>query len=636
MRSRRVFCNGLLPVGQQDNDLVLNVNTPKGQFGHVSLGLERLTSTLLADLPPRLADLLEIASYVYCADQFTKRDRLTMPKMGADWRRGFEFHIGVRDPGFWNAPSLLEQLSDTLDFLSDDRFSFRFHPIGPGTQRQSFMEFSFVGASSGFVPDQVLMFSGGLDSFAGAAEALLKHRQRVALVSHQSSTMVTGYQNRLVQELQSRSGKDRLIHVRVNLTTGFHTAEEFTQRTRSFLFAALGFLVADIVGKRSVSFYENGVVSMNLPLAEHVLGSRATRTTHPRVLHDLGALFSRIAACDFKVVNPFFWDTKADIVRRIAEVGCASLIPETFSCANVRKANQVDRHCGVCSQCLDRRFGVLAADCGQYEPTSEYDVELFRGERKPGLDAMMAGSYVLAAHRHATSTEPAFLHEHGEVLRALPYLSPLSVTDAATSLHQLHRRHGQAVKAVVANEAVTDDPLTARLALPENTLLGMVMGSLSADIACVDQVELAPPAAVLATERGIKVVTRPISFAADQAKSFVVFTEGGKLTGASAKLFLALLPNYQAGQQASAGTDGFAFTKAKFLADQLGVSDQTVRQQIRRARAQLKQLFATKSDVTVEDDDIIETNEWSGYRLNPRLARTEVLDVNGPAQEAAE
>ena len=626
-----------MPDSKQTDDLILDVAAPKGQLGHVSLGLEKLTSALLAELPVRLADLLEIASYLYCADQFTKRDPLTMPEMGAKWRRGFEFHIGVREPEFWSKPSLLEQLSEYLDFLSDDRFTFHFSLIGVKTERQSFMQCSAEGADGGFVPDQVLMFSGGLDSFAGAAEALLKHKQRVALVSHQSSPMVAGYQNRLIQELQNRAGKDRLIHIRVRLTKGAkNRAVEFTQRTRSFLFAVLGFLVAYLFDRRTVSFYENGVVSMNLPLAEHVLGSRATRTTHPRVLHDLGVLFSRIANQDFKVTNPFFWDTKGDVVRRIAEIGCGDLIPMTFSCANVRAANKLDRHCGVCSQCLDRRFGVLAADCGRYEPVSRYNVELFRGQRQAGLDTMMAGSYLLAAHRHAGSSELAFLWEHGEVLRALSYLAPVSVTDAATRLHQLHRRHGQAVRAVIAREAATDDPFTARLHLPENCLLGLVIGSLSADIACVDQVELAPPAAVLARQRDIRVVTRPISFAIDHAASVVVFAEGGKLTGVSAKLFIALMPNFQAGQKAASGPNGFVYIKGNVLAGQLAIDGQALRQRVRRARTQLRQLFAARSGVVIEDDDVIETTDWSGYRLNPRLARTEVLDGIESVSEAAE
>jgi hypothetical protein len=35
-------------------------------------------------------------------------------------------------------------------------------------------------------------------------------------------------------------------------------------------------------GKDRFSFYENGVVSINPPLAGDIVGGRATRTTHPK------------------------------------------------------------------------------------------------------------------------------------------------------------------------------------------------------------------------------------------------------------------------------------------------------------------------------------------------------------------
>ena len=62
------------------------------------------------------------------------------------------------------------------------------------------------------------------------------------------------------------------------------TPIEKTQRTRSFLFASLAFVLARMFGKERFTFFENGVISFNLPIAGDVLGARATRTTHPRVI----------------------------------------------------------------------------------------------------------------------------------------------------------------------------------------------------------------------------------------------------------------------------------------------------------------------------------------------------------------
>ena len=97
------------------------------------------------------------------------------------------------------------------------------------------------------------------------------------------------------------------------------------QRSRSFLYMALGSTVAQMVGLSRVRFYENGIVSFNLPPSPQVIGARATRTTHPRVIDGFGGIISTLAGKQFVVENPFLWKTKTDIVRTIAEAGCAEM-----------------------------------------------------------------------------------------------------------------------------------------------------------------------------------------------------------------------------------------------------------------------------------------------------------------------
>jgi hypothetical protein len=69
----------------------------------------------------------------------------------------------------------------------------------------------------------------------------------------------------------------------VTINKGQEEAVTFTQRSRSLLFATLGLIVARMFRKNKLSFFENGIVSFNFPISEHVLGARASRTTHPRV-----------------------------------------------------------------------------------------------------------------------------------------------------------------------------------------------------------------------------------------------------------------------------------------------------------------------------------------------------------------
>jgi Queuosine biosynthesis protein QueC len=114
--------------------------------------------------------------------------------------------------------------------------------------------------------------------------------------------------------------------------------------------------------------------------SQQIIERRATRTTHPQVLHGFRTLMSALIGREFEVVNPFAWMTKAEVVARIAANGFADLIPDTRSCTRVRDMTILHPHCGHCSQCIDRRFAVLAAGQGQNDPVEAYKVELFTGE----------------------------------------------------------------------------------------------------------------------------------------------------------------------------------------------------------------------------------------------------------------
>jgi hypothetical protein len=76
-----------------------------------------------------------------------------------------------------------------------------------------------------------------------------------------------------------------------------------------------------MIGLSRLRFYENGVVSLNLPPSAQVVGARASRTTHPGVLAGFGALFTALLGKEFVVQNPFLWDTKTDVVKRVAGPG---------------------------------------------------------------------------------------------------------------------------------------------------------------------------------------------------------------------------------------------------------------------------------------------------------------------------
>src|SRR5271155_4518841 len=83
-----------------------------GPVRNVSLHLHDISRRMAANIPPILTDLMEIAAYVFAADEMASRGGLTMAAMGRDWRRRFRFVIPIRDPVLWSRPDVTEALTD--------------------------------------------------------------------------------------------------------------------------------------------------------------------------------------------------------------------------------------------------------------------------------------------------------------------------------------------------------------------------------------------------------------------------------------------------------------------------------------------------------------------------------------------
>ena len=161
-----------------------------------------------------------------------------------------------------------------------------------------------------FTPDEVILFSGGLDSFAGTVEELVAHGKKVALVSHRSAPKITEAQNYLIGQLRRRFGADRILHVPVRANLKNDLGKEPTHRTRSFLFAAIGAVTAQLLDRQRICFFENGVVSLNLPPVGQVVGARATRTTHPQAIAGFRRVLSAVSRSILRCQQPLCLDNK--------------------------------------------------------------------------------------------------------------------------------------------------------------------------------------------------------------------------------------------------------------------------------------------------------------------------------------
>jgi hypothetical protein len=382
-REHLVLCGGLEAPKVGDRTTVrLNLHGP---HANVKLSISDIARKLLVNIPDRLVDLLEIATYVYAADGAIPRGGKTDSEMGARWRRALRFMIPVREPALWGSEPVSAALIETLSFLSDEQYAFHFEPFDRPPSLADYFDFPPT-EDARFSPEEVILFSGGLDSLGGAVEEVLGHGKRVALVSHRSAAKIASVQKHLVDLLSSRAGRERVLYVPVLATLTEDLNREPTHRARSFLFAALGAVTARLFGIRRIRFFENGIVSLNLPPVRQVVGARATRTTHPQALDGFRRIFREVFDTRFEVTNPFIWFTKPEVIRKIVSNGCGDLIRHTRSCTRVRDMTTLHPHCGQCSQCIDRRFAILAAGQKHEDPAEAYNVDLFTGARSEGPD----------------------------------------------------------------------------------------------------------------------------------------------------------------------------------------------------------------------------------------------------------
>ncbi len=201
---------------------------------------------------------------------------------------------------------------------------------------------------------------------------------------------------------------------------------------------------------RRVSFYENGIVSHNLPISPQVVGTMATRTTHPLALQKLGHIFDLLAEAlghpRVTLSNPYQWLTKAEVVNRLATAGGAGLIASSVSCTSLSVQGGAATHCGACSQCLDRRFAILSLGLEGQDPPAAYLTDVITGPRAAEKSRIMALDWTRRSLDAADLDISAFMIGCGlELSRIVSGFPDMASGQAIAQVHDLHRRHGMAV-----------------------------------------------------------------------------------------------------------------------------------------------------------------------------------------------
>lgn len=459
---------------------------------NIRIGYEKFVNNP-DDLPKRILDLLQIAAYVFCGDRMANRGSRESVN-NSSWARSFEFHIPVLDIEFWDCDKTKKALNNALSFMTGDRsFSFVFTETNKNPAEVKNKQLSmFADEYNDFKEAQetdVMLFSGGLDSLAGAVQRLNVESDRsLCVVSHKSSKTVTHTQNALISALNDKySNRIKKYGFECCNKNGLKSKEE-TQRTRMFLFSAIAFSLCNCYKKHEFYVYENGITSINLAKQADVINARASRTTHPKTLGLLNE-FYRLLDPDFNIIAPYYNQTKAEIMEVFRTYSEENIITSSVSCSSSRKKAGAVPHCGCCSQCIDRRFSIFAAGLEDYdaEYANDFINEFPNNDKNETKQRIYITMYL--AHLEEISTLHDFISKFpSDVTDLIEYWQGIdNADDKLDEIYSLVCRYGKSViKAATAMRNKYDN-LNREINI--NSLLGIISGRKYMKTPCFNRVE---------------------------------------------------------------------------------------------------------------------------------------------------
>jgi 7-cyano-7-deazaguanine synthase in queuosine biosynthesis len=447
----KVFCGELCrSIECTSTELNLLNRDINGFEANITIGYAKFVKEP-ENLPPRILDLLQIAAHVFCADRLIYRGGRDSISNKA-WGRSFEFHIPVLDYDFWSNQTLQNALSDALVFMTGDRkYSFVFEKSKLGhLPKSELKQLSLFGDAveqiDGTDGADVLLFSGGLDSLAGAIERLnTLPDNKLIVVSHKANNSVTNTQKQLVEHLK-RCYENRVFSYgfechNKNTQVKKTNVKEETQRTRMFLYSTIAFAICNCANKHSFYVYENGITSINLPTQADVVNARASRTTHPKTLGLMKKVF-RFFDTGFDIIAPYYNKTKEDVFKVFTTYDEKELLRSSVSCSSTREHGIIN-HCGCCSQCIDRHFAAYASGLNEYDVEYTYDfiTQIPNENTKQQLWLILR----MASAEKLQSPEELFKNFPEEMVDLLEYWYCDNPDDSLADIFSLFSRYGDSV-----------------------------------------------------------------------------------------------------------------------------------------------------------------------------------------------
>lgn len=317
-------------------------------------------------------DMLYLSLAVFAAD------RLILREYGEDaWSREIELYMPVLCVDKWISCQLL--VEEMLSFLTGDKWKIYFREReSTEIENKAKKKWEKVTEKNMNI-SKICMFSGGLDSCIGALNLLCDKSDAsdIVFVSHYGGGKGTiEYQEMLKEAFANRFNIDENYFVQnyAAIVTKKEQKKEDTTRSRSFMFFSHAIAYASAMGKEiELIIPENGLISLNIPLAYTRTGTSSTRTTHPHYMKMLQELITELGL-HVKINNPFQFKTKGEMILECKDREfLQEVLDKTMSCSHPdigrHKGMKKTMHCGYCLPCTIRRAAIQK---GGLQDTSIY------------------------------------------------------------------------------------------------------------------------------------------------------------------------------------------------------------------------------------------------------------------------
>jgi hypothetical protein len=360
---------------------------------------------------------------------------------------------------------------------------------------------------------------------------------------------------------------------------------------------------------------------VNLPISTQVVGSRASRSTHPRSLMLLEQLALMICDQPIRIDNPFIWKTKSEILRDLFQTPEREAIRRTLSCVHTRDIDTMHPHCGACAQCLQRRIAILGAGAAEADPAEGYANDLLLSPRQEGSDRALAVDMIRSALEYSRLSNEEFATRFASELAWVRLGFPhRSASDVAQNFCSLFHRFGKDVRAILVDATRQHASALVDKMLPDSCLLRLVHDPPYTPIIEAQTVRVRRQ---LDEENEAEVYDGgwELRIAVEEhAKQILIDGISPLKASSEFRLVFLLVSLYVEDRNSGRMPAEYRTLSAQDLADASARTDDTSgRQAVSRLRRKISKEYKQLYGVALSLNALIENVHGKGYRLNPSV-----------------